>query len=112
MNVVKFTCCLYIALSIIIVILSVLQIVNINLTKHYGKLQLANAKFKIGQTVYVCSKTLELFKGKVTGILIRKKDLVYEIDEGLLWDEKYLHTEYSSIKQVAINELDKAFKKL
>ena len=105
----------YLGLCVTIVILLIVQIINIHLTRKQSKLQLSNAKFKLGQIVYTYSGK-KLIKHTVNGIVVRKNELAYELDNCVIYNENKIYATYEELKKLAVanfaKELDDDYARL
>ena len=96
----------YISLGFLLVIL-ILQIININISK----IKISNAKFKLGEIVYTYTDK-KLCQHKITGIIVRKNELAYELSKSVIYVEKNIFKNYSDLRNYAIQQLDQEYNKI
>ena len=92
---------IYFAFFVVASLMLILQIVGLRMTKKQNKMNLSNAKFKIGQVVYSYDG-IRVFKNKVTGIVTRKNNLAYELDKTCVYSEEDLYENYEDLKKYAL----------
>lgn len=106
---------IYFAFFVVASLMLILQIIGLHMTKKQNKMNLSNAKFKIGQVVYSYDG-VNIFKNKVTGIVTRKNELVYELDKCCVYFEKDIYASYEDLKKYALEltskKLDEKYAKL
>ena len=96
----------YLGFFVVAVIILIMQIAGIYLTKKQSKLQISNAKFKLDEIVYTYIDK-KLHKHKITGIIVRKNELLYELSKSVICNENKIYATYEELKKLAVENFAK-----